>query len=587
MFQKLPRIFTCVGIFFLSTFSSQALVANLSPLWEQNKIINNLQLAVENSPIFHGCTFTLFDPDLPEHKDYYESIRKRNALTSSLSQRLNNDLSPKRLRYFHQFKERIYVTRRHGFCKKDTADYCILYAKEFNAKTKAWDKSSNQWHDESLSKCNEKYENFCLKINRLENTINEDFLRYYTLGYPGYDTYKSIYDHGLVQLAVGNVEEAVKLADDFLEEVYKEKKDLRLISSEQFLSLGITYIEAMEYSKAIDFLNASIEKNPSNKEAYFQRAVAYLETGMFNQAIDDFLVSEKSLSTVGSQVKAPNDFTGGFLDGLVKGSNEALLNFFPSLYSFAYASIVHPIDSFANYANACYELMHITAEYLKQVDWSRSDESNSNIASILLEPGLKRLYEKMDGLDAAEKGYLLGHSIGSYGTDFIAGVGLIKGVNTCVKLANACQSVREASRIYELESLAQSSNAVEPIIAKAAERIVIRETILQGAKSGKIVIKRPNVQLHIMQEKHAWDKLIQVSQNIDVDFTKVVKLLEEHDISNNLFLQGVPQYFPKANPRVCKSEYEKIINGWKVHAEFETYLETGEVFLKDAWVVTR
>lgn len=33
--------------------------------------------------------------------------------------------------------------------------------------------------------------------------------------------------------------------------------------------------------------------------------------------------------------------------------------------------------------------------------------------------------------------------------------------------------------------------------------------------------------------------------------------------------------------------YEKVINNCKVHVEFETYLETGETFLQDAWIITR
>ena len=82
----------------------------------------------------------------------------------------------------------------------------------------------------------------------------------------------AIYDHGLVQIANGNIEHALSLVDDFLEQAIKDNKNLK---AEQLYSLGITYIEAMEYFKAINVLTQSIEKNPAYLDAYFQRAIAW------------------------------------------------------------------------------------------------------------------------------------------------------------------------------------------------------------------------------------------------------------------------------------------------------------------------
>jgi hypothetical protein len=160
----------------------------------------------------------------------------------------------------------------------------------------------------------------------------------------------------------------------------------------------------------------------------------------------------------------------------------------------------------------------------------------------------------------------------------------MKGLSNCAKLANACKSAREAGRIYELETLAQSAGGAESIIAEAAERAAIRETILEGAKSGRIVIKNPNVQFHIMQEKHGWDKVIKLTGNVEEDFKVVAAFLEENNVASKvnlkIHLKLETQMF------ITVSEYRTTVNGYELQVFFDSYLDTGESFLKNAWVVT-
>lgn len=151
----------------------------------------------------------------------------------------------------------------------------------------------------------------------------------------------------------------------------------------------------------------------------------------------------------------------------------------------------------------------------------------------------------------------------------------------------AIKNAHEAGRVYELSTLAESTSAAESIIAEAVERVAIRETIVQGAKTGRIVIKDPNVQFHVMQEKHAWDKVLKLSGNVQEDFKKVVAILEENNIFDKSFLKDKPRLYPDVTPKISKAEYEIVINNWQVHVEFRTYLETGETFLQNAWVITK
>jgi hypothetical protein len=425
LFKKSPRV---SSVAFLTTlifcfFLNVSLLATL----KQNNIIYDLQKAVEDHSVFYGCSFTLFDPDLPEHKEYYENLKSRNARTNPLSERLFNELEPRQLNYFYQFKERIYVTQQFSSLKKDEADYCLLYTKQFYNKTNPKNIIKNEkYYDESLLKCNKNYLIFCKKTDKLESLINAEFLKYYALGNP-YNSCNVIYDHGLVQFANGNIENAVSLADEFLKLASNENKDLTSFSSEQLLNLGVTYNEAMEYSKAIDFLNTSIEKDPTNKEAYFQRAISYLEVGLFENAVKNFMLSDKEKNHVPIRSKAPDEFRDAFLLGLIEGSKGAVIDFIPSLFSFAYTTVLHPIDSLIDFADASHELMHVTKDYLNEVNWSQIEDPEG-LAHALVEPGIKKLYENMKHLSPNEQGHLLGSTIGSFGIELVAGVGLVKGL---------------------------------------------------------------------------------------------------------------------------------------------------------------
>ena len=90
-----------------------------------------------------------------------------------------------------------------------------------------------------------------------------------------------------------------------------------------------------------------------------------------------------------------------------------------------------------------------------------------------------------------------------------------------------------------------------------------------------------------MQKKHAWEKVVGLTGNLEEDFDLVIKLLEQHNITNKKFIKGKPFLFPSNLSKIEKVRYRTTINSFEVEAEFETYLETGESYLQDAWVVTK
>lgn len=91
-----------------------------------------------------------------------------------------------------------------------------------------------------------------------------------------------------------------------------------------------------------------------------------------------------------------------------------------------------------------------------------------------------------------------------------------------------------------------------------------------------------------MQPKHAWNKVLKLSGNIEEDFQNVMAFLEKKDIMNAKYLRNtldLPRNTSIKNIRIL--EYRAMVDGEEIQAFFEKYLDTGETFLKNSWVVTK
>jgi hypothetical protein len=96
------------------------------------------------------------------------------------------------------------------------------------------------------------------------------------------------------------------------------------------------------------------------------------------------------------------------------------------------------------------------------------------------------------------------------------------------------------------------------------------------------------VKYHVMQSKHAWNRVIELSGNIEEDFKKVVTFIENKNIINPKNLRNT-MGFPKDTPikNLHLLEYKATIEGQEVQVFLEKYVDTGETFLKNGWVITR
>jgi hypothetical protein len=239
----------------------------------------------------------------------------------------------------------------------------------------------------------------------------------------------------------------------------------------------------MAYDKAIKYLSDSIRLDPSNKETYFTRATAYFETGQFDLAINDYLISDKTMKVSRSKIPS-KDFTKALCKSLCKGAAESAVDFVPSLCSTTYgmgktlwATAKAPVESTKAFSSACYEMGKCFVDYCKTVDSNTIDGYIDH---------LKDLYNQFDHLNDNEKGELIGHTIGKYGVEIFAGGlvigGTIKGGKVLVNGTSAYRKLKNVNRACNLEAMTISSVNKEKIVAESLKHAAERENYFKNVK---------------------------------------------------------------------------------------------------------
>ncbi len=101
----------------------------------------------------------------------------------------------------------------------------------------------------------------------------------------------TLHDYGMFAYLNNNLDKSFELLSELIEKA-EESGELDKINAAVYHNLGSVCSEAMAYDKAIEYLSESIRLNPENKEACFERALAYFETGEFGMALDDYILAE-------------------------------------------------------------------------------------------------------------------------------------------------------------------------------------------------------------------------------------------------------------------------------------------------------
>lgn len=296
-----------------------------------------------------------------------------------------------------------------------------------------------------------------------------------------------LYNKGVLSIVYEDYAEALDSIEKIIE-FAEASNQQKLLTSEMFQKKGSACLEVGRYHEAISALSEAINKDPKNKEAYFDRASAYFETGDFDKALSDYLASEKKKDLYNEKPNLSGEFLTGLMEGLRTGSGEAVTEFAPSLLASAYGLgeclwtfAQHPIEMTTNFGEACYEAGECGAEFFKTLDREQVDECVEEI---------KELYSKFENLPSFEKGILIGHAVGKYGIEI-----LVPG--TALKAIAAYKKLKTANRICNLEAMALSESNKEIIAASAVKHaeersLFFREVKIEFDKQNKHVPGKHN-----------------------------------------------------------------------------------------------
>lgn len=303
------------------------------------------------------------------------------------------------------------------------------------------------------------------------------------------------------------------------------------------------------YEDAIKKLDEAIERAPTEKEAYKERAFSYFELDKINLALEDYhrAINPKppyrirrtscSISGFSSWLDSNSsslDFASGLLHGALMGGKEETTEFVASIrggLSFLWAFACSPVDVSKELIDAVYSMGEFLA-YAKIYD----------ILEAVL-PELMECRECWNSWSDYMKGQKMGFIIGKYSIAAFYYVTVWKG-------AVYYSALKRANIMATLERCSLSKGT--RILQESAKRAPRNTVLLKKAFNGSVVPHNPNVAPHVMQKKHGWDKYVRLSGNRSEDFKKVTAFLEEIEILKcerqlDFSFESVKSYFYRKN----------------------------------------
>ena len=205
-----------------------------------------------------------------------------------------------------------------------------------------------------------------------------------------------------------------------------------------------------------------------------------------------------------------HEFTKVFVESLCVASAEAAVEFGPSLCNSVYGlgdalwtSAQHPVESTQNLANCFRAMCNCMENYCRTLDWNTVEGYVDEV---------KNLYDRFDQLNETEKGALIGHAIGKYGFEILAGSAVFKGIALF-------RNMKNANTMCNLEAMALSNANKEVITLSALRHTSQREIHLKNVR-----INWPKQNKHI-PGKH---NFIPGRRTITLEASEFEILVKEH-----------------------------------------------------------
>jgi tetratricopeptide (TPR) repeat protein len=250
------------------------------------------------------------------------------------------------------------------------------------------------------------------------------------------------YGQGLLNFHRGELTEALDNIRNFIDGLKNEEKNQ--LSQKIYLKKGIVEAEVGLYDDAIISLSEALRKDPSCKEAYFERAAAYFEAGEFDLALKDYLASGMRPLQEDKTVSYSIDYASGLAKGIKKGFEEEFSDGLPI---------------WASMLNGC--LWFLTQSPLPQAKIVSATlacigAAGAYLAAHQVSSELKDLVSNWDQLSDQQRGEMTGYLIGKHGLEVFVIAG-------STKLMKAYRDLKRANNILTFEMMLVEESRVTAI----------------------------------------------------------------------------------------------------------------------------
>ena len=350
---------------------------------------------------------------------------------------------------------------------------------------------------------------------------------------------------------------------------------------------GSIFGNLLLYDKAIEKFTQAIEEDPFYGSAYLERGAIYFDLGHIDLALRDYAMFKKLTPTPkpplhlhidfwnNSKNRERLEFSQGLLEGMWIGSREATREYIPSvlgclrgvlfgLWSF----VLSPAEVSKEMAHALYTLGELLHEH-----------RCAEVFDIFI-PEVCECAYSWNHWSPSVKGQKMGYLIGKYSITIFFPISAAKGVQLY-------KSLKRANALSTLECLSVSSRR-NLIIEEGSKRAQARANVIRSIKAGKIVPANPNVVPHVMQQKHAWEKLVPITGNREKDFERVIDLLEKERLFDPKYRVDVELDILTKDKRATWAVYihRKPVRKEIIEVFFEQDATSGVLLLKNAFVRT-
>ena len=163
-----------------------------------------------------------------------------------------------------------------------------------------------------------------------------------------------------------------------------------------------------------------------------------------------------------------------------------------------------------------------------------------------------------------------------------------KGLKKAQETGLACETWAEVETWAKLS--AESHSLTPRVIPPSIMELEIAHPVTAGVNlviHNKIKIKNLNSARHILQKKHGWDKVLELTGNVEKDIQKVLDFIEKNDIVTVKYFKEATEFPIQSTIKEAHVlKYKATIAGQEFEVYIRKNLATEELFLNNGWVVT-